>query len=236
MPTHLELLVENERLVSVERRAKFLILKTERFAFLSHLGMSGYWRFEREWIRSPHDHIAFEFVDGTFLVYQDPRRFGLFELLDRNGPHKHPWLAKLGAEPFERSWSGDALYDQVHTRHSPIKAVLLDQRVVSGLGNIYVSEVLFRVGLRPTRRASSLTRSHCKQIVQATRTVLKEAINKGGTTLRDYLRPDGKEGEMKSRLKVYGRDGEYCYQCTSGVIKKMVQGGRSTFYCRVCQK
>lgn len=236
MPLGLSKSLVNQRILSVRRRAKFLLLDTEDRVLISHLGMSGFWRFAATFKRETHDHIAFEFSDGRFLIYQDPRRFGVFEDAAPGTEAQNKWLKNLGVEPLGSEWTGAHLWQKSRRKNVAVKNFLLDQRVVSGLGNIYVCEALYEAKVRPTLRAGRLNLKQADQIVAAAKQTLLRAIEHGGTTLKDYLRPDGGKGEFQNRLKVYDRAGETCARCRKVPIKRVVQGGRSTYYCPQCQK
>ena len=236
LPIDLSKSLVGQRIQCVRRRAKFLLIETEDQVLISHLGMSGFWRFSATLERKPHDHIAFEFFDGRFLIYQDPRRFGVFEATRLGGENTNKWLKNLGVEPLEKDWTGDYLWNRSRKKQIALKNLLLDQRVVAGLGNIYVSEALFEAGLSPKLASHRLNRDQSARLVAATKETLFSAIEYGGTTLKDYLRPDGGRGGFQNRLSVYGREGEKCLRCARGVVKRIVQSGRSTYYCPLCQK
>ncbi len=230
----LKLKLNDQHFLSVNRRAKFLFFETEKLILISHLGMSGYWRFEKQFEKRKHDHIAFELSDGRFLIYHDPRRFGLFEQSLKGEEHNNRWIKNLGVEPLSSDWTGEHLFKKSRGKKVAIKTFLLNQQVVSGLGNIYVCEALFMAQIKPTKNVSRLTRAEAERIVTSAKQVLKEAITLGGTTLKDYLRPDGEKGEFKNRLRVYGREGSPCLKCESLILRK-TQAARSTFYCKRCQ-
>ncbi|MGE5503651.1 MAG: bifunctional DNA-formamidopyrimidine glycosylase/DNA-(apurinic or apyrimidinic site) lyase, partial [Actinomycetota bacterium] len=181
----------------------------------------------------PHDHVLFVTDDGTAVTFTDPRRFGLLTLCEAGGLAAHPLLAGLGPEPLEDGFTAAVLAQALAGRAAPIKAALLDQTLVAGLGNIYVCESLFRARIHPTRPARSLKAAELKRLHQAIREVLAEAIAAGGSTLRDHMRPDGELGYFQHNFAVYGREGQPCRgcDCQGGTVERMVQSGRSTFYC-----
>lgn len=227
------------RITSMRRRAKFLVIGTDRGDWLiGHLGMSGRFSIYRAGVERPepaaHDHVIFETDRGDAVVYRDPRRFGFMDLTD--DPDCYPMLANLGPEPLDDAFSPPVLLAACNGRRTPLKAALLDQRLVAGLGNIYVCEALFRAGLSPKRQAGTLGPARAERLVGAIKAVLREAIEKGGSTLRDHAGPDGTLGYFQHHFAVYGRAGAACPGCDckleeGGGIKRLVQSGRSTFYC-----
>jgi formamidopyrimidine-DNA glycosylase len=220
----------------VRRRAKFLLIETAGFVFINHLGMSGSWRFSHVMEHKTHDHIVIELQDGRFLIYHDPRRFGIFEAVARGSESESRWLKRLGVEPLGADWTAEYLHERARGRDVTLKSLLLDQRIVAGLGNIYVSEALFDAKVKPTRVAKRLRPVEAAAIVTASRALLLRAIASGGTTLRDYRQPNGKNGDFRFHLNVYGRNGEPCLRCRATKIRKVVQTGRSSYYCSKCQR
>lgn len=234
VPDDLDLRMRGATIVSVERRSKYLLLHTGPAALLVHLGMTGSLRIWREPPpRGAHDHVDIRFDDGTVLRYRDPRRFGAMLWVQRP-VERHPLLASLGPEPFDAAFDADYLWRTTRGRRAAIKLVLMDNGVVTGVGNIYASEALFRAGIRPTMPAGRVSRVRLAALVASVRDVLSEAIAKGGTTLRDYVGSDGREGYFQLDHYVYGRDGLPCRVC--GVPIRVVRiGQRSSFYCPRCQ-
>jgi formamidopyrimidine-DNA glycosylase len=184
--------------------------------------------------RLTHDHFDLVLDSGVALRFNDPRRFGSL-LYTRGEPQRHPLLAQLAPEPFSKAFDADYLYRITRGRRVAIKHLLMNSRLVVGVGNIYASEALFRARLRPGRPARSLSRAEAARLVRGVRTVLRQAIRSGGTTLRDYLDADGAPGYFRQRLYVYERGGKSCRRCGSAV-RAMTQGQRSTYYCPSCQK
>jgi formamidopyrimidine-DNA glycosylase len=227
--------VAGQRIVRVGRRAKYLLLGLESGTLLLHLGMSGNLRaVPAVTPRRAHDHFDLVLDSGVALRFNDPRRFG--SLLYTSGdPERHPLLAHLAPEPFSKAFDADYLYRISRRRRAAIKHLLMNSRLVVGVGNIYASEALFRARLRPGRQARSLSRADAARLVRAVRAVLRQAIRSGGTTLRDYLGTDGAPGYFRQRLYVYERRGKPCRRCGSAV-RAMTQGQRSTYYCASCQK
>ena len=227
--------VAGQRIVRVGRRAKYLLLGLEAGTLLLHLGMSGNLRaVPAATARRAHDHFDLVLDSGVALRFNDPRRFGSL-LYTRGEPQHHPLLAHLAPEPLSRAFDADYLYSISRGRRIAIKQLLMNSRLVVGVGNIYASEALFRARLRPGRAARSLTRADAARLVRAVRAVLRQAIRSGGTTLRDYLDADGAPGFFRQRLYVYERRGKPCRRCGSPV-RAMTQGQRSTYYCASCQK
>jgi formamidopyrimidine-DNA glycosylase len=215
----------------VRRRAKYLLIETTKATLLSHLGMTGSWRVAD----SPrtHDHLTLHLADGRRLVFNDPRRFGLAALLDGNGDH--PLLAELGPEPLDPAWNGAVLHRALRGRKAAIKALIMDQQVVVGVGNIYAQEALFRSAIRPQRPAGRLDRGTCDRLVDAIRNVLQEAIAAGGSTISDFVHAGGGTGLFQHRFRVYGRGGQPCAVCATA-IRRTTIAGRTTCWCPRCQR
>lgn len=227
-------LLARQTMGSIERRAKYLIFRTEKMAILSHLGMTGSWRACEADGRAieAHDHVIFHFESGLKLIYNDPRRFGLLEVLPLSAVAGR--LDRLGLEPLDERLDGQAIYDMTRNRRTPVKSFIMDQRRIVGVGNIYASEALHRAGVRPTRRASRLSRRDCERLAAAIKAVIDEAIVAGGSTIRDYRDSNGKSGSFQTRFAVYGRTGEPCGACGQPVRAKTLNG-RGTFWCSLCQ-
>ncbi len=216
------------------RRAKYGLIHTDRgLTLVFHLGMSGRWRIEPE---SPdrHDHMVIETGSGHVLALNDARRFGSVDLVATDGLEQWGPFAALGPEPLGDELTVAHLARACAGRIAPIKPLLLDQRIVAGLGNIYVCEALYRAGIRPEKEAGRVSRAALARLVPAIRDVLSESIEAGGSTIRDYAQPSGELGYFASSWRVYGREGESC-GC-GGTVHRFVQGGRSTFWCPRCQK
>jgi formamidopyrimidine-DNA glycosylase len=226
---------------AIGRRAKYLMIELSGdHLMLVHLGMSGSLThrrqdFEGEPFDRRHDHAEFTFDDGTRLVYNDPRRFGLLKLVARADLESIVELKGLGPEPFADEFNAAYLWRVSRGRKAAIKNLLMDQRVVAGVGNIYASEILFRARVRPSRRAGRVTRSEVERIARITAEVLREAIGSRGTTFRSYRDSRGQPGRFASKLRVYDREGDPCLECTTP-IRAIVIGQRSSFYCPHCQK
>ncbi|RYD84739.1 MAG: bifunctional DNA-formamidopyrimidine glycosylase/DNA-(apurinic or apyrimidinic site) lyase [Sphingomonadales bacterium] len=216
------------------RRAKYGLLETDRDdVLIFHLGMSGRWRIDPTEIGA-HDHLILETDEGRTLALCDPRRFGSVDLVRKESLADFPAFKALGPEPLGPDLSGAYLAKALDGRFAPIKAMLLDQRIVAGLGNIYVCEALFMARIAPTRPAGQVSKARLAKLVDAVRDVLEAAIRAGGSTLRDYARPDGELGYFAKDWQVYGREGQPC--ACGGTVERRVDGGRSTFWCPRCQK
>lgn len=266
-PADLGDIVTGKCVRGVGRRAKYLLVHfTDETALLIHLGMTGkftLYRDESEFIDAgglaKHDHVVLTMDDGSMAIYNDTRRFGLMDYIAAASPRgeppegkiaprldasrfSHPLLDGIGVEPLTEDFSAQALCQSLRGRKTPIKTALLDQRVVAGLGNIYVCEILFRAGVSPLRRSLSVAGRRgvtdmARKIVQHSKSVLLEAIEAGGSTISDFAAVDGELGYFAHSFKVYGREGKGC--TTSGCaseVKRITQSGRSTFYCPNCQR
>ena len=233
-PDDLRQRLTGARVTGVERRAKYGIVTTDRDdAMIFHLGMSGRWRLDPDELGA-HDHLLLETEEGRRLALNDPRRFGFVDLARADDLDRWPAFAALGPEPLGEDFSGKHLRERFAGRQAPVKTMLLDQRVVAGLGNIYVCEALNRAGIAPGRAAGRIALSRLERLVDDVRVVLLAAIDAGGSSLRDYARPDGQLGYFAKQWRVYGREGEKC-SC-GGTVERRAEGGRSTFYCRACQR
>jgi formamidopyrimidine-DNA glycosylase len=184
-----------------------------------------------------HDHVVFETDAPARIVFNDHRRFGLMTLVATDRLDQDKLFAGLGVEPLSGKFNAASLTKMLDGKKTPIKSALLDQRLIAGLGNIYVCEALFRAGISPKRLAGSLKKDHIAPLVRAIKTVLKDAIAAGGSTLRDHAQATGDPGNFQHRFQVYGREGKPCKnRSCKGIVKRVVQAGRSTFYCPACQK
>ncbi|HIF09735.1 MAG TPA: bifunctional DNA-formamidopyrimidine glycosylase/DNA-(apurinic or apyrimidinic site) lyase [Sneathiellales bacterium] len=241
MPENFVARMTGRRVISIGRRAKYLLWTLDNGeVMVVHLGMSG-----RMSILSPpdkdgngrHDHVVFHMDDGVRVVFTDPRRFGLITLVAENDLEDHRLFCHLGPEPLGNAFDGGVLSSVLRGRKSPIKTTLLDQKVVVGLGNIYVCEALFRAGISPRRSAATVAGKRADRLVPHIRDVLTEAIEAGGSSLRDYAGADGELGYFQNAHAVYGREGEPCPGCAcGGGVQRIVQSGRSTFFCAARQR
>lgn len=223
------------RVAALDRRAKWLLLRTDRGTALLHLGMTGCFRVLRE-PRAPGSHDHFDIVTsaGVTIRFNDPRRFGSV-LWTEEDPALHPLIAPLGPEPLSDDFSGDYLFCRSRRRVVGIKPHLMNAHIVVGVGNIYASEALYRAGIHPARAAGRVALPRLEVLVAAVKDVLAESINVGGTTLRDFYAGDGEPGHFAPRLRVYGRPGQPCVEC-GALVKQIVLGQRSSFYCPRCQR
>lgn len=235
--------LEGKKIQKLERRAKYLSFTFDSgLRLLSHLGMSGTYRIlEGEDVDEialiKHDHVVFVLSSGVVIAYNDPRRFGYMVLCEADEYESHPLVKEIGVEPFSEVLTFEYLEASFKGKKTPIKNALLDQKIIAGLGNIYVSEILFGAHIHPKRMAGSLNRNEIRALIPETRNVLERAIAAGGSTLKDHRLPDGELGYFSHEFMVYGRASEACLkpEC-GGEIEKIVQGGRSSFYCSRCQK
>jgi formamidopyrimidine-DNA glycosylase len=231
--------VEGTRVTRVDRRAKYIVVHFDGGAvMLMHLGMSGrlYIDTARPNMLLTHDHLVLTVEEGTVIRFNDPRRFGLVALTTEEGMETHPLLAGVGPEPLDPAFDGAHLAAALKGRNTPIKAALLDQRLVAGLGNIYVCEALFFAGLSPRRRAGTVQGRRAARLAEAIKSVLERAIAAGGSSLRDYVQPSGELGYFQHQWAVYGKEGQPCPDCdcdpeATGGVHRIVQSNRSTFYC-----
>lgn len=223
------------RVTGLSRRAKYGLIHTDRGrSLVFHLGMSGRWRIDPERLEK-HDHLVIE-TGNHRLALNDARRFGSVDLVDEDGLPRWPAFAKLGPEPLGPDLTSARLRAATTGRKPAIKLLLLDQRVVAGLGNIYVCEALWRARIDPRKAAGKVTAPQFERLVSTIRGVLEQAIADGGSTLRDFAQPDGELGYFASRFDVYGREGVACSHEDGGTIRRIVQGGRSTWFCAKCQR
>jgi len=231
-PPDLRQRLTGAKVTGLGRRAKYGLIETDRGdTMIFHLGMSGRWRIDPAEI-GKHDHLVLE-TGAHRLALCDPRRFGFVHLVESGGLGAYRHFVGLGPEPLGDDFDAAHLAGALEGRAAPIKAMLLDQRIVAGLGNIYVCEALNIAGIAPTREAGRIGRARLERLVEAIRAVLRAAILAGGSTLRDYARPDGELGYFAKDWRVYGREGEPC-PC-GGTVRRRVDSGRSTFYCPKCQ-
>lgn len=234
-------ILSGRRVLRMDRRAKYLLVHlSDDWVLIIHLGMSGRMVIAPEEAAQtvgPHDHVVFITDQGVRVTFTDPRRFGLMTLAQAGTLNQHPLLADIGPEPFDPAFDAACLAQALAKRAAPIKSVLLDQKTVAGLGNIYVCESLFRSGIHPEKPANVIPLAKIKILHGAIQQVLTEAIAAGGSTLRDHMQPDGELGYFQHSFAVYGREGEACPGCDCHKkIERIVQSGRSTFFCAKRQK
>lgn len=235
-----------QQVLGLRRRSKYILADlASGETLLIHLGMSGRMLVSGDPLGQfmhdhpapeKHDHVVLHMDNGARITFNDPRRFGAMDLLETASADQHKLLAVLGPEPLGNAFNEDHLVAAFDGKNSPVKSALLDQRIVAGLGNIYVCEALYRAGVAPTRKAGKISKARVAALVPIIREVLAEAIEAGGSSLRDFRQADGELGYFQHRFDVYGREGEPCRTpaCSQSVVR-IVQSGRSSFYCRSCQ-
>ena len=239
--------IVGKKIISIKRRAKYIIIGlSDNYSIIAHLGMSGSYKVLKkgevqDYIILKHDHLIID-LDNFKIVYNDPRRFGYIDLTNQD-PETHKFLSSLGPEPLSNYFNADNLAETLLNKNKPIKNTLLDQNIFSGLGNIYVCEALFRSKINPKKNCSKLVTSKGKPrknlilLVKKINEVIKEAIEAGGSSLRDFSNTSGKMGYFQSSFNVYNRENEKCLlDSCDGVVKRIIQSGRSTFFCSRCQK
>ncbi len=250
-PVNMEARLSGARVTQLRRRSKYILADLDcGESLIIHLGMSG--RMVISGLNAPfvpgafhfdhpavekHDHVLFHMDNGARVTFNDPRRFGAMDLCATAVLDAHPLLARLGPEPLGNEFHAAYLADQLAGRKTAIKTALLDQRIVAGLGNIYVCEALFRAGIHPARAAGRISASRIATLTQTIRATLREAIEAGGSSLRDYRQATGEMGYFQHAFRVYGREGAACVtpDCPENV-RRIVQSGRSSFYCAACQR
>ena len=225
--------VEGHPVKAVKRRAKYLKIEFEHGDLIVHLGMSGSLRIvTSEQAAEKHDHVDLCLSNGKALRFTDPRRFGFW--LWSEQPEVDMLLSNLGPEPLTEAFNSDYIFQSSRGRKTAIKNFIMDNKVVVGVGNIYAAESLFKAGIHPKRAAGKISANRYEALVSEIKSVLKQAIEQGGTTLKDFTHSDGKPGYFKQELMVYGREGETCFQCGT-TLKGIRQGQRATVYCPDCQ-
>ena len=224
-----------ETIKAVSRRGKYLLLAAQKGTLLIHLRMSGSLRIvDTNRLAAKHDHVDIVFANDKVLRYTDPRRFGCI-LWETEPIESHPLLVSLGPEPLDENFHADYVFKKSRTRSVAVKTFIMDSKVVVGVGNIYANESLFLAGINPRRSAGKISKLRYEKLVECIQQVLQQAIDVGGTTLRDFTGSDGEPGYFAQSLHVYGRKGEPCDLC-KGTLKEIRQGQRSTVYCSRCQK
>ncbi|CAD5106054.1 bifunctional DNA-formamidopyrimidine glycosylase/DNA-(apurinic or apyrimidinic site) lyase [Zestomonas carbonaria] len=234
IPEDLDVRLSGQLILAVERRAKYLLIQAEVGTLIGHLGMSGSLRLVEQGLpAAKHEHVDIELESGLALRYTDPRRFGA--LLWSNDPLHHELLVRLGPEPLGELFDGERLYQLSRGKNVAVKPFIMDNAVVVGVGNIYASEALFAAGIDPRRPAGSISRARYMRLAEEIKRILAQAIECGGTTLRDFVGGDGKPGYFQQELFVYGRGGEFCKVCGS-TLREIRLGQRASVYCPRCQR
>jgi formamidopyrimidine-DNA glycosylase len=224
-----------EKILRIERRAKYLLIWTSKGAMLSHLGMTGTWRVAPAGDERLHDHIYLHFSGGLRLAYRDPRRFGIFDFVAASSKNNHPRLVHLGPEPLSEEFTAEGLWQALRKKEVAIKVAIMDQEIVVGVGNIYASEALFLAKIKPSLAAKKISLSRLEILVSEIKKLLQKSIEHGGSSISDFAQASGDSGYFQNNFQVYDRAGEVCLVC-GHKIKVQVMGGRSTFWCGHCQK
>ncbi len=224
-----------ESFIDIDRVGKWLIFKTNKYGLLSHLRMEGkfFIRDSKENIEK-HEHVIITFEDNTDLRYHDTRKFGRMILCDKKDIYNLEEIKKQGYEPNSKGLTKEYLFDKIHKLNLPIKTILLDQTIISGLGNIYANEVLFEARVNPFKKGKDLSLKECDSIIKATNNIIPKAIEMGGTTIKSYTSSLGVTGRFQQNLKVHKKEKENCPSCGSVILKEKING-RSTYYCKKCQ-
>ena len=234
IPVSLKKNLPGDEITSVKRRGKYLLLETSKGTLIIHLGMSGSLHIVSNKINAEkHDHFEIAFSDGKLLRLRDPRRFGAV-LWTRQDISKHKLIEKLGPEPLTDDFTAEYIHQLSRKRKVAIKTFIMNSHIVVGVGNIYANEALFMAGIHPKRMINRISLARYQQLVEAIKKILQQAIEQGGTTLRDFSREDGKPGYFQQELNIYGKAGQPCPNCKQ-VIKQIRQQQRSTYYCSHCQ-
>jgi len=235
-PDFLKNTLINKEIIDIKRIGKWLLFELDNYYLLSHLRMEGkfFLKNDGEPIEK-HEHIIIKFVDNTELRYHDTRRFGKMCLVEKDKLYEYEGIRKQGYEPFDEKLTKEYLLEKFKNKKMPVKSLLLDQTIISGLGNIYADEVVFNAKINPLKKGNELSLEECQRIVDATNSIIKEAIKMGGTTIKSYTSSLGVTGLFQKQLMVHKKEGERCEICSS-IIKRIKIGGRSTYYCETCQK
>lgn len=228
--------IVNQKINSIKTRGKFIVMELDDYSLLCHLRMEGKFFFRK--VGEPlnkHEHVELIFDDDTSFRYHDTRKFGKMYLIPIEDTYKVKPLSELGLEYNDKDLTKEYLYNKIHSKSLPIKTILLDQSIITGIGNIYDDEVLFLSGIDPNRKSKDITIEECDKIIKNTKKVLDKAIKLGGTTIKSFTSSEGVHGLFQNELLVHGKSGEACPNCNS-IIKKTRIGGRGTSYCEKCQK
>ena len=227
--------LEDALILKIERRGKYLLWHTDAGIILSHLGMTGTWRVAGLGQEMVHDHIYIYLSKGLRLAYRDPRRFGIFDFWPLNHKNLHPKLQDLGVEPLSEEFSGTRLWNSLRKKSASLKASIMDQNIVVGVGNIYASEALFLTRIKPMLPAGKLSLARAESLVTEIKKVLEQAILAGGSSISDFKKAEGHAGDFQNSFQVYDRAGLECFVCGSKIRSKVL-AGRNTFWCPICQQ
>jgi formamidopyrimidine-DNA glycosylase len=224
------------KILEINRRARYLIINfTDKKSLILHLGMSGKVTVQKKFSQLKHDHFVIFFDDGGHLIFNDARRFGFVDFIETKNLKNHQFLKKLGVEPLSDEFHFAHLKEKLQRKKMNIKTAMMNNEVVVGVGNIYINESLFDSGISPLREASSLKENELKKLISSIKKILESAIKLGGSSISDYVNSQGDLGNFQNSFKVYGRSKEKCLHCKI-LIKRLVQNGRSSFYCEQCQR
>jgi formamidopyrimidine-DNA glycosylase len=237
IPKDLSKNTTHTKINTITRRAKYIIMTlSNAYSLIIHLGMTGRINIIKDvYTTQKHDHLIMRLSDDLTMVYNDPRRFGLVDLTNTNGLSEHKLFNHLGVEPLSEEFNSTYLLTKLKDKQSAIKNVIMNNEIIVGVGNIYASEALFLSHIRPDRIAGSITEKEATLLVESIKKILQQAINSGGSSIRDFVSIDNKKGGFQKLFKVYGRRGSPCLDCES-IIEKITQAGRSSFFCPQCQK
>jgi formamidopyrimidine-DNA glycosylase len=225
-----------ESFIDIKRKGKYLIFECNKYTMVSHLRMEGkYFVLSKEVEKNKHEHVKIVFEDGMSLRYNDVRKFGRIDLVNKGDENLIKGLEKQGEEPMSNKLTKEYLFNKLHNKKVPMKTLLLDQTIISGLGNIYADEVLYSSFINPHRLGNSITLEDCERIINSAREIISKAIEFGGTTIRSYTSSLGVTGHYQDYLQVHKRENLECYNCKTKIVKDKI-GGRSTYYCPNCQK
>lgn len=236
-PPNFEQLITQARVINLHRRGKYIIIELDNsYTWIIHLGMSGKIRAGTNDNVQKHDHVIWQ-TDTHRFAYNDPRRFGQMSLYQSRAWERLPPFATMGLEPFDARLNEEVLYELLKNKTTSIKVSLLDQNIIAGLGNIYIAESLWQVGIHPLRSSNRITLEECEKMLGSVKNILMQAIDAGGTTLRDHRSIDGNTGYFQNFCQVYGQAGKPCQKIEcSGTIQRITQSGRGSFFCDICQK
>lgn len=227
-----------KKIKDISRRARYLIINfSDSDSLIIHLGMSGRLLLnnDKKYEKQKHDHLICEFDDKSRLIFNDPRRFGFIDLVDQKNLQTHKMLVKLGPEPFDEKFDAKYLAEKLKKKSTNIKTTMMDNEIVVGVGNIYINESLFASKIAPMRAANSLNNKEIELLTKNIKKILQTAINEGGSSINDYVDSDGNLGNFQNNFKIYGKNDKNCLHCSTK-IERIVQNGRSSFYCKTCQK
>jgi formamidopyrimidine-DNA glycosylase len=237
IPANICDLISGSMITSVSRKAKYIVMGlSNSYSIIFHLGMSGkILLYSEDYIISKHDHFRINLSGNKTFIFNDARRFGLIEICKTQELTSHKLFASLGPEPLDYSFNEDYLHKKLLGRKLPIKVAIMDARIVVGVGNIYASESLFRSKINPEEESGKISKAKLQKLCVSIKEVLSDAINSGGSTLRDYVQSSGDVGSFQHKFHVYGKEGKSCSLCGTD-IQRIIQGGRSTFFCQKCQR